>query len=433
MYLGPAAGWTAGVTTLCALWWVTEPIPIPITSLLPLALLPLVGVLSPAEVGEAYGNPLILLLLGGFMLSTALERSGAHRRIALFMVHLFGASSNRRLVFGFMTASAVLSMWISNMATTLMMLPIVMAILQQSTNRQLSAALLLGVAYGSSIGGIGTPIGTPPNLVFMEVYAQATGVVPTFLQWMSWSLPIVAVMLPVAAFWLTRNLGPHENLQLPHVGRWRTEEVRTLFVFAVTAVLWITRTEPLGGWSAWAGLPAANDASVALLAVMVMFVVPNGKGGSLLDWESAAKIPWGILILYGGGIAIAKAFVSSGVTDALGHSVSSIASLPPLLMVAVICLVVTFLTEFTSNTATTTLLMPILAAAAIAADVEPRLLMVPATISASFAFMLPVATPPNAVVLGTGGVDTLTMAREGLFLNLAGVVVVTLVGSWVLS
>lgn len=425
-----AAGWTAGVTALCAVWWVTEPIPIPVTSLLPLAIFPLVGVLTPAKVGEAYGSPLVLLMLGGFILSMAMERSGAHRRIALCMVALFGGSSSRRLVFGFMAASALLSMWISNLATTLMMLPIAMAIVDQSENRRLHAALLLGIAYAASIGGIATPIGTPPNLIYIEVYSRITGSEPTFVNWMSWTLPVVALMLPFAALWLTRGIGSQSNIQLPEVGRWRTEEVRTLAVFALTALLWVTRKEPFGGWSAWFYLPDANDASVALLAVVAMFLVPNGKGEKLLDWEAAVRIPWGILILYGGGIAIAEAFVTSGVSDVLGEKLSSIAALPPVLLVAVVCLAVTFLTEITSNTATTTLLMPILAATAVTAGIEPRLIMLPAALSASFAFMLPVATPPNAVVFGTGRVAMRTMVSEGLVLNLAGVAIVTLVGLW---
>ncbi len=404
--------------------------PIPVTSLLPLALFPLVGVLSPAEVGEAYGSPLILLMLGGFILSTAMERSGAHRRIALYMVNLFGSSSSRRLVFGFMAASALLSMWISNMATTLMMLPIVMAIVYQTDDHRLEVALLLGIAYAASIGGIGTPVGTPPNLIFMEVYSRTTGSEPTFLDWMRWSLPVAAVMLPVAAMWLTRNIGSAACVQLPKVGKWRTEETRTLAVFALTALLWVTRKEPFGGWSTWANLPAANDASVALLAVVTMFLVPNGKGEKLLDWNTAVKIPWGILILYGGGIAIAEAFAASGVSDALGQSLSSVTTWPVLLLVGVVCLAVTFLTEITSNTATTTLLMPILASAAVTADIEPRVIMLPAALSASFAFMLPVATPPNAVVFGTERIAMRTMVREGLFLNLVGVAIVTFVGMW---
>ncbi|NOY42075.1 MAG: SLC13/DASS family transporter [Planctomycetes bacterium] len=422
-----AVSWTAGITTLCAVWWIFEPIPIPATSLIPLSLFPLVGVLEPSQVGEAYGDKLILLLLGGLMLSSAMERSGAHRRIALSMVSLFGGSSGRRLVFGFMAASACLSMWISNMATTLMLLPIVMAVVEKVEERRLRIALLLGVAYSASVGGVGTPVGTPPNLVFMDNYQKVTGVEPTFTDWMSWALPVVLVMIPLVGLWLTRGLKQQTKIELPQVGKWRAEEIRTLAVFAATALLWITRKEPFGGWSEWLNLPYANDASVALLAVVAMFLIPNGRGERLLDWPTASSIPWGILILFGSGIAISKAFVSSGLSDSLGEAIAGIGQLPPLIMIGLVCLAVTFLTEITSNTATSNLLMPVLAAAAIAADIEPKLIMVPATISASFAFMLPVATGPNAIVFSSGQLTVRDMAREGLALNLIGVVVVSVI------
>jgi sodium-dependent dicarboxylate transporter 2/3/5 len=425
--LSPDVAWTAGITVLCAIWWIFEPVPIPVTSLVPIAILPMLGVLTPAQVGEAYGSPLILLLLGGFMLSTGMERSGAHRRIALGMVSAFGGKSGRQLVLGFMAASATLSMWISNTATTLMLLPIIMAVLEKVEERRLRLALLLGVAYAASIGGVGTPIGTPPNLIFMKIYAENTGIEISFLQWMSWALPVVVLMLAVSGLWLTRGLGREARVQMPTVGRWRTEEIRTMVVFSITAVLWMTRKEPFGGWSEWMGVPTANDASVALLAVVAMFLVPNGKGEKLLDWETAARIPWGILILFGSGITIAKAFVSSGLSQSLGASLAGLGALPVVLVVATICLAVTFLTEVTSNTASTTLLMPILAAAATTSGIDHLLLMVPAAMSASFAFMLPVATGPNAVVFGSGTLQVKDMARAGVALNFFGVVVITLV------
>lgn len=419
--------WTAGVVVLCAIWWIFEPIPIPVTSLIPIAILPMVGVLDSNAVGAAYGHPLVLLMLGGFMLSQAMERSGAHRRIALNMVKLFGGSSGRQLVFGFMAASAVLSMWISNAATCLMLLPIVMAVVDKAENRRLQIALLLGVAYAASIGGIGTPIGTPPNLVFMHEYEKITGSEPTFLQWMRWSLPIAMVMIPVAGLWLTRGLKSQETIELPAVGRWQPPEIRTLAVFAITALLWITRKEPYGGWSEWLNMPTAKDSSVALLAVVAMFIIPNGEKGKLLDWQSAVRIPWGILILYGGGIAIAKAFESSGLSEVLGGKLASIDQLPTLLMIGGIAIAVTFLTEVTSNTATANLLMPILAAVAVATGIDAKLIMVPATISASFAFMLPVATPPNAIVFGSERITIRTMVQEGFALNMIGAVLVTLI------
>ena len=423
---------TAAITILVAAWWITEPISIPATSLIPLALFPLFGILSPDDVAQAYGNKLVLLMLGGFMLSAAMEKSGAHQRIALGMVNFFGSRSGRRLVFGFMAASALLSMWISNAATTLMLLPIAMAVVAQSSNRKFQIALLLGIAYGASVGGVATPIGTPPNLVFMGVYQEATGVEIGFLDWMKLALPVVLIMLPVVGFWLTRGIGTIDPIKLPSVGTWRKEEIRTLLVFGLTALFWVTRQQPFGGWVGFAegqgmSLPYANDASVALIGVLFLFVLPCGQGGKLLDWDTAAKIPWGVLVLFAGGLCLAGAFKSSGLSEMLGNSISSLGALPVILSIAAICLAVTFLTEVTSNTATTTILLPILVTAAIASEIDPRLFMIPATISASFAFMLPVATPPNAIVFGSEKFTVKQMAREGLVLNFVGILIVTLV------
>lgn len=422
----PEACVTLGVTTWVVIWWMFEPIPIPATSLIPLALLPLFGVLTADEVGKAYGNPLVLLLLGGFLLATALEKCGAHRRIALSMVRLFGGSSSRRLVFGFMTASALLSMWISNTATVLMLLPVAIAVIDGSEDDSLATPLLLGIAYGASIGGMGTPIGTPPNVVFMGVYQQVTGQSIAFSTWMAWALPAVAVLLPLAGVWITRNLTYRGVVALPEVGRWRTPEVRVFAVFAITALLWITRTEPFGGWSTWIGVPYSNDAIVAFFGVVLLFLIPDGAGQKLLDWDTANKIPWGMLILFGAGIAIASAFTSSGLSRSMGASLEQLSTLHLLLMIAIICLAVTFLTEVTSNTATTTLLMPILAAAAIGAETDPKLFMIPAALSASCAFMLPVATPPNVITFSSGYFSVRTMAREGFALNLLGALVISL-------
>ena len=416
------------VAIWCVLWWVFEPIPIPVTSMLPLAVLPLLGVLTPAEVGQAYGSPMILLLLGGFLLSKAMEHSGAHRRIAIGMVNLFGATSGRRLVMGFMAASAVLSMWISNTATTLMLLPVALAVLEATPDKaKLAPPLLLGVAYAASVGGMGTPIGTPPNLIFMQVYQQTTGESIGFTQWMSWALPVVFLMVPAMALLLTRNMRDALAVQLPEVGAWRTQERRVMVIFGLTALAWITRSEPFGGWKAWLDLPQANDASVALLAVVVMFVVPDGKGQRLLNWERAATIPWGVLLLFSGGICLAKGFVNSGLSDLMGGWLSGMTQIPLFALIALICLLVTFMTEMTSNTASTTLLMPVLAAAALAAGIAPELVMVPAAMSASCAFMLPVATAPNTVVFGSGLISTSRMAREGFALNFLGAAIISVV------
>jgi solute carrier family 13 (sodium-dependent dicarboxylate transporter), member 2/3/5 len=416
---------TAAITVLCVLWWVFEPVPIPVTSLIPLALLQITGVLDKNQVAQAYGSPLILLLLGGFILSKAMARSGAHRRLALAMINLCGGGSSRQLVFGFMVAAAVLSMWISNTATTLMLLPVALAILEKNEDQQLAAPLMLGIAYAASIGGIGTPIGTPPNLVFMQVYEEQLGKSIGFTEWMGWAVPVVILMVPVAGLWLTRSLSYRGGFHLPEVGRWRVDERRVMIIFLLTALAWVTRKEPFGGWTEWLGLNA-NDASVALVAVVLMFVVPNGKGEKLLDWETAVTIPWGVLLLFGGGICLAKAFVASGLSGLVGESLTVVAHWPIILMMLVLCLAVTFLTEATSNTASTVLLMPVLAAAALAADIDPRFLMVPAAMSASCAFMLPVATAPNSIIYGSGFVPTQRMAKEGLALNLAGAVIISL-------
>jgi solute carrier family 13 (sodium-dependent dicarboxylate transporter), member 2/3/5 len=418
------AGITLGVTVLCVVWWVFEPVPIPATSLLPLAILPLTGVLPQRAVSEAYGHNLILLLLGGFILSTAMEKSGAHRRIALGMVRAFGGHSSRALVFGFMAAAALLSMWISNTATTLMLLPVALAVLERTPDPKLATPLLLGIAYAASLGGIGTPIGTPPNVIFMGIYETTTGNAVAFSTWMTWAVPVVVVFLPLMALWLTRNLAYQGSFEVPAPGPWRREEIRVMTVFAITAVAWITRTEPFGGWTALFGAPYSNDGIVALLAVVVMCIVPDGQGGRLLDWQTAQRIPWGMLILFGGGLAIASAFGASGLSAAIGEALSVLTNWYPLVLMLIICFAVTFLTEATSNTATTSLLMPILAATALGAAIDPRLLMVPAAMSASCAFMLPVATAPNVIMFSTGRFNIDTMMREGFALNLIGVVVI---------
>ncbi len=428
---------TAGVTLWCSIWWVLEPVPIPVTSLLPFALLPLGGVLTHQEVATAYGHHLILLLLGGFILSLGMEASGAHRRLALGMVRLVGSHSGPRLVLGFMIASAALSMWISNTATTLMLLPVAIALLEQAgaDRARLAPALILGIAYAANIGGVGTPVGTPPNLVFMAVFQQTTGAGWGFLEWMRVGVPVVLLFLPLMWLWLVRGLVLRASVELPHPGPWRTAERRVLGVFALTATLWVTRTEPFGGWNAliealWGaeiagGATLIGDSTVALGMVVLLFVISDGRGGRLLEWERAASLPWGMLLLFGGGLAIGKAFVASGLSGVIGELLSGLTALPLLPMIALLCLVVTFMTEVTSNTATTNILMPILAAAAAAAAVEPALLMVPAAISASCAFMLPVATLPNAIAFGTGEIDVARMVREGLVLNLIGAVVVS--------
>ena len=408
---------TAGITLLTVLYWVSEAIPIPATSLIPFALLPLFGIVDHKSVSSALGSHVILLLMGAFMLSKALEKSLAHQRLAVYMLNLVGVSSGRRLVFGFMLTASILSMWISNTATVLIMLPMAIAILAHVDNQKLKVALILGIAYASSVGGIGTLIGTPPNVIFMGIYEDITGVEFGFLQWMKIGVPVVFISIPLMALWLTRNVTLNSNIDLPDPGSWRVEEKRTLTVFGLTAVAWITRNDPYGGWSELFDLPLVGDSSVALFAVVLMFIIPNGKGSRLLDWNTAKTIPWGMLLLFAGGIALAKGFVESGLSDMLGSWLTSLAGMPLLLMLLTICLVVTYLTEITSNTATATLLMPILASAAIASGFDAKVFMIPAAMCASCAFMLPVATAPNAIAYGTGEIEIKDMVKEGAILS----------------
>lgn len=408
---------TAGIALLTVIWWVTEALPIPATSIVPFALLPLFNIIDHKAVASSLGSHVILLLMGAFMLSKTIEKSGAHERLAVYMVRLVGVTSGRRMVFGFMAASAFLSMWISNTATTLIMLPIALAILKHVDDRKLKVALILGIAYAASVGGVATPIGTPPNVIFMAIYQEQTGTEFGFLEWMKIGVPIVILAIPLIAIWLTRDVKFDRAVKLPKLGEWRIEEKRTLWVFGLTALAWITRTEPFGGWSEALGISLAGDSTVALFAVILMFIIPNGRGARLLDWESAKTIPWGMLLLFAGGIALAKGFVASGLSGLLGDWLSSFSSLPMIVMMITICLVVTYLTEITSNTATATLLMPILAVAAIASGYDAKVLMIPAAICASCAFMLPVATAPNAIAYGTGEVEIKDMVREGAVLS----------------
>jgi len=415
--LDSKAAIAAGITLLTVIWWVSEAIPIPATSLVPFALLPMFNIVDHKTVASSLGSHVILLLMGAFMLSKSLEKSGAHERLAVYMVRLVGVSSGRRLVLGFMLASGFLSMWISNTATTLIMLPMALAILSHVDNQKLKVALILGIAYAASVGGVGTLIGTPPNVIFAGIYEEETGNEFSFLAWMKIGIPVVIVALPIMAFWLTRHVKLESEIKLPKLGSWRVEEKRTLLIFALTAVAWITRKDPFGGWSDLFAIKMAGDSTVALFAVVIMFVTPNGKGGRILDWDTAKSIPWGMLLLFAGGIAIAKGFTASGLSGLLGDWLTSLANLPPLLMILTICLVVTYLTEITSNTATATLLMPILAVAAISSGYDPIIFMIPAAMTASCAFMLPVATAPNAIAYGTGEIEIKEMVREGFILS----------------
>jgi len=407
--------WTVAITLLTVIFWVTEAIPIPVASLIPFALFPFSGVLTHQQVSAALGSQVILLLMGGFMLSKALEKSGVHRRLAIYMVKLVGVDSGKRVVIGFMVASAFLSMWISNTATTLILLPIALAVLQGIEDKTMVTALMLGIAYAASLGGVGTPIGSPPNIIFISIYQETVGKEFDFIAWMKVGVPVVIVGIPLMAIWLTRNISTELVFNIPEQEEWRAEEKRVLLIFGLVAMAWMTRKL----WSEYFALESVGDSTIALLGVVLMFITPRGeKKGALLDWKTARSIPWGMLLLFAGGIAIAKAFMASGLSVMLGGMLTGVSVFPIYILILVLCLTVIFMSEMTSNTATATLLMPILATAGIAAGIDPQILMMPAAISASCAFMMPVATPPNAIVYGTNKFHIKDMAREGLVLNI---------------
>lgn len=467
----------AAVTALVACWWMFVAVPIPVTSLLPLLLLPLVGVLPVGKAAAPYANPNVFLFMGGFIIALGVERWGLHRRIALQIVRVVG-TGRATIVLGFMIASAVLSMWISNTATAMMMLPIGMAVIaalaglgdetSEKSRTNFAAALMLGIAYAASVGGVATPIGTPPNIVFQGQFESLFGHTAKigFGQWMLLFCPLVVVFIPAIWLVLTRITCRFESGgfkagrevargELNKLGRMGRAEKTMLAVFVMTALLWMTRSIPLGedesgarvdyGWAALleSALTTAdhhprrfhadyiNDATVALGMAVLMFVIPVGRGESgknrrLMNWETAQRLPWGILLLFGGGFAIAAGFSASGLSSWCGHAFANLGVTNPLFLILGTCLLLTFLTEITSNTATTQVMLPILARVSQVMGINPLLLMLPATISASCAFMLPVATPPNAIVFGSGKVEMGRMVRTGIILNLIGVVLVTL-------
>lgn len=466
------------VAALMAIWWMTEATPIPVTSLAPLFLFPLLGIMSTQQVAPNYTDQIVFLFMGGFFIAAAMVKWDLHRRIALRTVLLFGTGP-RRLIFGFIVASAFVSLWINNTATTMMMFPIATAVVTQlsqgakidgiggaaneeQVRRNFGLPMMLAIAYGSSIGGVGTLIGTAPNGVFLGVVARTWGdAAPqiSFFQWMLVGIPVAVLLLPIA--WaIVTYIAPRVRLaridfgiggrdiivaELRKLGPMATGERLVATVFCSTALLWIFRSPielgffTIPGWSTLLGLQAfTSDATVAMAMGCLLFVLPANQrnvpaeqrkpGRFVLDWETAeTAIPWGILLLFGGGFALASGFSNSGLSEFVGSRITLLGHVPDIVAVALVCLIITFLTEMTSNTATTTMVLPILAASAVAMGEHPFLMMIGATISASCAFMLPVATPPNAIVFGSGWVTVPGMARTGFWLNLAGVVVITTV------
>ncbi len=435
-----AAGWhTAAVAVLMAVWWISEALPIPATSLLPLVLFPVLGIGTMEEAAVPYANPLIFLFLGGFLIATAMQRWGLHRRLALRIIGLMGTGP-RAMVAGFMLAAAFLSMWVSNTATAMMMLPIGLSVVQLAedaeaeglAHERFALALLLGIAYGCNIGGMATLIGTPPNALLAGFIEETYGRTITFTQWMGVGLPLVAVGLPLTFLLLTRVIFPLRIAALPGIealladrlarlGRMARGERWVAVVFALTALLWIIR--PL----VEKVIPGITDAGIAMAGGLVLFVIPVRlrQGVFVHSWEAARRLPWGTLILFGGGLSLAAAFTRTGLSTWIGEALGGMSFLPVLLITLVVTAVVVLLTELTSNTATTATFLPVLAALAVGIGQNPLLLTVPAVLGASCAFMLPVATPPNAIVFGSGRVPVPQMARAGIVLNMLFLLLIT--------
>ena len=418
---------TLGVTTWVGLWWITEAVPIPFASLIPFIMLPSFGVIDFKEASSAFGSHVIILLLGAFLLAKGLESSGVHKRIAFNIISFLGGTSAFRIVFAFMAASAILSMWISNTATVLALIPVATAVALSANNHKFAVVLLLGLAYSASIGGVGTLIGTPPNVIFASVYEATAGQEYGFLQWMKLGVPIVAITIPVVALVLTRGISLSHKIDLPEVGAWNKAEKSAIAVFIFIAFLWVFRKHPFGGWAELTGMAQVGDATIALFGALLMALIKTDNNQPVLTWDKAKTIPWDMLILFSSGICLAKGFAASGLSDLIGQSLSGVFDLPLLLLLFALCLSLSFLTEVTSNTATATLFMPILASVAMEKGIPIELIMIPAVISCSFAFCLPVATAPNSIVFASGQLTIKDMAKHGVVLNFVGAAIVAVV------
>ncbi len=450
--LAPEGKLMLGLTLWMAIWWITEAVPIAGTALLPLMVLPLAGVLNLKQVSNNYMDPTVLLYMGGFLLATSIEKWNLHKRIALNIINLLGTDL-RRIVLGFMLATGFLSMWISNSATALMMLPIGLAVIGQFKNHlgdengilstHLAKNILLGIAYAASIGGMATLIGTPTNNVLRAVVEKLYNYTIDFNEWMLFAFPFSVVLLAIAWYYLVIfgnplpkkfNLTEAKSViqdQIVALGKISYEEKTVLAVFGLVCFSWITRSFLLAPL-----LPALDDTIIALLGVMLLLLLPSsGKSepkGRILDWKTAEQIPWGVLILFGGGLALAEGFKETGLASWIGQHLSLIEGVSFFVLLLIIIAAVNFLTEVTSNVATASMLLPILASVAIKLDVHPFGLMVGATLAASCAFMLPVATPPNAVVFGPGYLKIKDMVKAGLWLNIISIILLTLMVYYIL-
>ncbi|MCA1025205.1 DASS family sodium-coupled anion symporter [Cytobacillus kochii] len=426
-------------TLWVAVWWITEAIPIPVTSLLPIILFPVTGAVTEG-ITSSYADNTIFLFLGGFIIAIAMEKWNLHLRIALGIITVVGTSTSR-LVLGFMVATGFLSMWISNTATAMMMMPIAIAVIthvndsmkseRESANR-FGKSLMLGIAYAASIGGLGTLIGTPPNMIFAGVVKEIYGIDISFATWMLFGVPFAAILLLVAWFYLIKIAFPMRIKELPggkeiisserkRLGNISFEEKLVLVVFLATAVAWITRS-----FIPFDFMSRIDDTIIAIAAAIILFLLPSksSKDSQLLNWKDALNIPWGILLLFGGGLAIAKGFKDSGLATWIGEQLTVLEGVHLVIVILCVTALVTFLTEITSNTATATMMFPIMASLALALDLHPYALMVAAAIAASCAFMLPVATPPNAIVFGSGYLKIGDMAKSGFWLSIFTIIFV---------
>lgn len=439
--LSKEANAVLATTIWIAIWWITEAIPIAVTALLPLVLFPLSGGLDLPTTSGSFGHKYVFLYMGGFIIAIAIEKWNLHKRIALNIINFIG-SDIRKIILGFMMATAFLSMWISNTATAVMMLPIGIAIIKQlrdnpdtieDENLIFGKALMLGIAYSASIGGVATLIGTPPNLVLAGVVLDTYGYEITFMQWFTFGLPISIILLFICWKYLTRYAfsfkqtefpGGKEEIkrQLQLLGKISYEEKSVGFIFAFTAFCWITRSFLLQQF-----LPGLDDTIIAICFAIVLFLIPaRNRKEQLINWEEAVQMPWGIILLFGGGMALAKGFEVSGLAVWIGSQMTSLSGLSIIVLILVLIAAVNFLTEITSNLATTAMLLPVLAPMALTINVHPFALMVGAAVAASCAFMLPVATPPNAVVFGSGYLRIPDMVKKGLFMNIISILILTL-------
>ncbi len=427
-------------TIWIAFWWVTEAVPIAVTALLPIILFPLTGALDISTTTASYGHKYIFLYMGGFMLAIAIEKWNLHKRMALHIINMIGTNI-KKIILGFMVATAFLSMWISNTATAVMMLPIGMSIVSQlkdnpttkkDENQVFGKALMLSIAYGASIGGVATLIGTPPNLVFAGYIEKVYDIEITFYQWFQFGLPISVLLLGIAWFYLTKFAFNFRQKEFPggkseiqrlirELGPMKREEKIVLAVFVTTAVCWISRSFILESF-----LPGIDDTIIAMTAGIVLFTLNSKESGEkIISWQEAVKMPWGIFLLFGGGMALASGFEVTGLAEWFGIQMTLLEALPLILLILIIIFSVNFITELTSNLATTAMLLPILAPIALELDLNPYMLLVATTVAASCAFMLPVATPPNAVVFGSGYLRIPDMVKTGIWMNLISILILT--------